>query len=198
MHTCEEGLTPEDFLFLCVLAHQGETAKVLAAVDRDRRLATRAGPGGNTLLLYACNGNLECPELVQGLLERGANVDARDNDDRNGLIWASYHGHVAVCTVLLDHGADPDSSTLDCSALIAAAIKSNLKLCLLLIYRSANLMLMVDGRTALDRYGEDEDLTLEDLEQHRATLKDAFAQGPHPHQVVGRATEYGIFEASPR
>ena len=50
-----QGMSDVEFDRLCSKAHEGKTAEVLAAVDQDRRLATRAdGGGGWTLLIWAC------------------------------------------------------------------------------------------------------------------------------------------------
>ena len=135
------GMSEEEFSRLCVKASEGKTAEVLAAVDQDRRLATRADGVGWTLLMWACLGRHDNPQLAQGLLERGANVHARGINGYDALMWASYKGHIAVCTVLLDRKADPDSNNQHYSALSCAASYDRLKLFLLLISRRANLML---------------------------------------------------------
>ena len=171
-------MSEEEFYRLCLKARRGKTAEVLAAVDQDRRLATRADGGGWTLLNGACGGSLDNPQLAQGLLERGANVHARD-----ALMWASGRGKIAVCTVLLDRGADPDSNSQYYSALSRAAQNDHLQVCLLLISRRANLMLALNDGTALDRYGSCMPYTIlgpDELEERRATLRTAFEQGPHP------------------
>jgi len=46
-----------------------------------------------------------------------------------------------------------------------------------------------DGRTALDDYGIDSNLTDAEKEKHRAALRAAFAEGPHPSQVQRRKDE---------
>ena len=175
-------MTEEEFDRLCNKARAGKTAEVLAAVDQDRRLATRANGSGWTLLIHACRGPHDNPQLAQGLLERGANVHARGNGGWDALMWTSLKGHIAVCTVLLDRGADPDSNNQLHSALSLAALYDHLQVCLLLISRRANLMLVVNGGTALDLYGELKHprLTPVELKQRRATLPTAFEQGPHP------------------
>ena len=175
-------MSEEDFDELCDKAYEGKTAEVLATVDQDRRLATRAGGGGWTLLIWACRGGHDNPQLAQGLLERGANVHARRSDGWDALMCASYNGHFAVITVLLDRGADPDSNNQFVSALSLAASKDYLQVCLLLISRRANLMLALTGGTALAVYGRNKlpELTPAELEQRRAIVLTAFKQGPHP------------------
>ena len=186
-------MSEAEFHRLCVKASEGKTAEVLAAVDQDRRLATRACAGnGYTLLMWACHDSHDNPQLAQGLLERGANVHARSNGGNDALMWASANGHIAVCTVLLGRGADPDSKQRsggqEYSALLLAALYDHLQVCLLLISRRANLMLVVDGRTALSCYGDRKRpaLTPDLLEQRRATLLTAFEQGPHPDACWAR------------
>ena len=176
-------MSKEEFNKLCDKARERETAEVLAAVDQDRRLATRADVDGSTLLTWACGGGHDNPQLAQGLLERGANVHARGSDGWDALMCASNRGHIAVITVLLDRGADPDSNNQNSSALSLAASFDNLQVCLLLISRRANLMLALTYGTALDGYGWDKNnprLTPAELEERRATLRTAFEQGPHP------------------
>ena len=173
-----EEMSEEDFAELCDKAYEGETAEVLAAVDQDRRLASRANVGGMTLLILACMGGHDNPQLAQGLLERGANVHARRSHGWDALMLASYYGHFAVCTVLLDRGADPDSNNQNSSALSKAASKDYLQVCLLLISRRANLMLALNNGTALAVYGMYKYSRF--TPQFRAIVLTAFEQGPHP------------------
>ena len=182
-----------DFELLCRKARDGKTAEVLTAVDQDRRLAIRTDfIGGWTLLFWACLGRNDNPLLAQGLLERGAYVHSWV------LMTASQKGHIAVCAVLLDHGAHPDSNDQYCSALSIAACNDNLQLCLLFISRRANLMLALKGGTALDVYGKfaHRRLSLVEIKERRSiiktalerrsTLQTAFIQGPHPSMCWAR------------
>ena len=184
------AMSEGEFEVLCSKARAGKTAEVLAAVDQDRRLATRAREDGvgKTLLLFACYGRHDNAQLAQGLLERGANMHARGSGGCDALMHASRDGHIAVCTVLLGRGADPDSRNKYYSALQMAACFDHLQVCLLLISRRANLMLVVNGRTALDEYSESKhpSLTSDELKQRRATLRTAFEQGPHPDACWAR------------
>lgn len=143
-----QGMSGEQFDVLCSIAGKGGTADVLAAIDLDPKLATRAhGKGllsgnGLTLLIHTCRGSHDNPQLVQGLLERGAKVHAQANDGWDALMCASSKGH--------------------------------LKVCLLLISMRANLMLVVNGRNSLDRYGRQSSLTSVEKKQGRAVLRAAF------------------------
>ena len=48
-----EEMSKEEFDELCDKAYEGKTAEILAAVDQNRRLATRAQGNGMTLLISA-------------------------------------------------------------------------------------------------------------------------------------------------
>ena len=175
------GMSDEEFRGLLTKASEGKTAEVLAAVDQDRRLATRAEVGGDTLLICVCWGTHDNSQLAQGLLDRGANVHARHSAGSDALMLASYKGHIAVCTVLLDRRADPDSNDQDWSALSLAARFDHLQVCLLLISRRANLMLALTTGTALAVYGDrNPGLTPDELKKRRVIVLTAFEQGPHP------------------
>ena len=154
----------------------GKTAAVLAAVDQNPKLVTIADRFNLTLLSHATDNLFDNPYLVQGLLERGANVHARSDLGYDALMFASRNGLVRTCTVLLDHGADPNSNNKYWSALSIAASRRNLQVCLLLISRDANLMLVLNNSTALEKYGIDNwvKLTPDKLEQCREILRNAF------------------------
>ena len=183
----------DEFDELLGRAGRGETEAVLAAVDAEPGLATRARVGGRTLLIEACDSNNI--ELARGLLERGSNVHARWMG-WDALMWASECGYLEVCTLLLDRGADPNSRDDDWTALGLAADSDRLEVCLLLIARGADLRVVMRGggggeRTALQRYGEEcrPRLSPAVLAERRAALSAAFAEGPHPSQVQRRRDE---------
>ena len=161
---------------LCYNTKLGKTAAVLAAVDQNPNLVTTADSCDNTLLHHASNDLLDNPYLVKCLLERGANVHTRSILGYDALMYASRNGLVRTCTVLLDHGADPNSNNKYWSALSIAASRRNLQVCILLISRGANLMLVLNNRTALEKYGIDNwvKLTPDKLEQCREILRNAF------------------------
>jgi len=182
-----------NFKLLLERAERGETEAVLAAVDAEPGLATRARGDGMTLLVQTCRGNNI--ELARGLLDRGANVHARWGG-LDALMQASNCGYLEVCTLLLDRGADPNSRSNSWTALGLAAYSDRLMVCLLLIARGADLRAVMTGnrfgggeRTALQRYGEESSLSPAVLAERRAALSAAFAEGPHPSQVQRRCDE---------
>ena len=101
----------EDFQTLYRKASGGKTAEVLAAVDQDRSLATRANTFEKTLLMAACQVPDDNPQLARGLLERGANLHARDLTGNDALTFASEYGKVAIYAFLEEWKRDSDSKT---------------------------------------------------------------------------------------
>lgn len=76
---------------------------------------------GGTPLLAAAAAN--CVDTVQLLLERGADVNAKDNDGWTALIKAASGGLVDLARLLLARGADPDiADKLDRTAWMYAAM----------------------------------------------------------------------------
>ena len=96
---------------------------------------------GWTYLLYACKfGNTEIVEL---LLEKGADLNNQDSDGKSSLYWASLNEDdeegVKVCILLIEKGVDINDRAKDGrTALIAAAIKGNDKTLEMLLKAGAN------------------------------------------------------------
>jgi len=161
---------------------------VLAAVDQDKRLATRADGVGGTLLHWA--SQWDHVELAGGLLDRGASISAKDVHGWDALFLACWNGRLAVAALLLDRGADPNTSNVSWTALGYAALFDYHDVCLLLLSRSADLMAPMPGggRTALEWYGEGKrpPLSPAELAARRAALVAAWEEGPHPSQVQRR------------
>ena len=170
-------------------ARRGEAEAVLTALDLDPTLAMRAAYFGRTLLHWACVG--KHLELGRALLDRGSDVRARNNHGEDALNYACGPGsNLALVTLLLDRGADPCSaSDGSYTALMNAAHYGNHQVCLLLVSRGANLLAVYDGRTAMDRYDIHSNFTAAEKDEHRAALRAAFAEGPHPSQVQRRKDE---------
>ena len=81
-------LSEEGFRELLRHAIDGHTEIVLEAVDRDRGLLARADQNGYRLLHRAANWGRA--DLVGALLDRGADIHARDNDGMDALMYACY------------------------------------------------------------------------------------------------------------
>ena len=93
----------------------------------------------------ARNGNVTD---VRALLNSGANINARDNDGSNALIWAARFGHLATVRELLDRGANINArSNSGWTALICAIYYGHLAVVRLLLDRGANI-------NARDHFGQ--------------------------------------------
>jgi ankyrin repeat protein len=86
---------------------------------------------GDTAIMAASLGGSE--GLVRELVGLGAEVNARNINNRDALMHASGHGHAAVVAALLDNGADPNTRDQNCSALGIAAAHDRLPVCQLLL-----------------------------------------------------------------
>ena len=186
----------------------GREPQVLAAVGLDRNILELqwAGDGfsvgdgddrvyvsrGSTVTMAASLGGHE--GLVKELALLGANVNALDASGADALILASWKGHVAVCSVLLDHGAVMTTRSVNFgwTALHYAAYFGHLQVGLLLCSKGADLMAVAsNGSTLLQVYGDlaNPRLSKETKEEHKAALLDCFRKGPHPSQVQRRKDE---------
>ena len=167
----------QQFEQLQLQAGRGETDVVLAAVDAEPGLVTRAGMNGYTLLHNACRG--EHVDLARGLLDRKANIHQRTNGGWDALIIASLNGHVPVLVLLISRGADVNArDNAGRTALAFAALWDILPTCLYLISQQADLLSVDDdGESVLEGYGhnsEEEDEQVNEL--RRGTLREAFAE----------------------
>jgi len=185
----------QQFGELLLQAKRGETAAVLAAVDLDPALLTRADEDGVRLLHWACGGGHL--ELATGLLDRGSDLHARTINGTDALRCASWRGHLPVATLLLDRGADPCTRSDDWTALGVAAAWGHHPVALLLLSRGADLAATMTGgwgqelKTALEWCGHHAipKLSVAQKEQRREEMRAAFAAGPHPSQVQRRRDE---------
>jgi ankyrin repeat protein len=94
--------------------------------------------GGNAALYYAAScGYLD---LVQSLLERGADFHLKNNAGSTPLHIAASAGHVEVCLGLLERGADVNlSNKLDQTPLYNATFGCYLDLAQILLDRGADI-----------------------------------------------------------
>ena len=57
----------------------------------------------SVLITTARNGRTD---ILQGLLDRGVDVNTKDSGGNTALIWASWYGHTGSVKLLLENGAD--------------------------------------------------------------------------------------------
>ena len=70
-----------------------------------------AAPPSKTPLMLAVENN--SPEMVQTLLQAGANVDAKDKDGKTALMYAARNPTSDIVNILLKYGADVHAKDKD-------------------------------------------------------------------------------------
>src|SRR5918999_1749756 len=90
------------------LARAGETARLLEYVDAGTPVGLADGDGNTLLMIAADHGHAE---LVVGLAERGADVDALNDRDQSPLAGAGSKGADDVVHALVEAGADPNKGS---------------------------------------------------------------------------------------
>ena len=118
-----------------------KTEKKAATVqDQEKANAAllQAAEEDNTALIRAaCLGKTE---VVRQLLDRGADIEAKDKNGETALIRAAWVGETKVVRLLLDRGADIEAKDKDGeTALIWAACLGEAEVVRLLLDRGANI-----------------------------------------------------------
>ena len=181
-------MNEQQFQILNGRAFGGRTAEVLAAVDAEPGLVHRVGDAGHRLLHWASmDGHAD---LIQGLLERKADIHARAVLGWDAMMISARHNHLPALTLLFNSGADMTATdTGGQNALMRAALKNSLECAVYLLSRGCDLRLVDNvGQSAIDLYGMfTTNISDEVKEQRRQILRDAFAEGPHISQIRRRA-----------
>uniref|UniRef100_A0A3P9DUZ6 Poly [ADP-ribose] polymerase n=1 Tax=Maylandia zebra TaxID=106582 RepID=A0A3P9DUZ6_9CICH len=103
-------------------------------------------------LVFALLPRFGRKDVVDFLLQNGANVHARDDGGPISLHNACSFGHAEVVSLLLHHGADANArDNWNYTPLHEAAIKGKIDVCIVLLQHDAEPTIRnTDGRTALD------------------------------------------------
>lgn len=94
--------------WLLDLAREGDAARLLAYVDAGAPVNMRSDKGDSLLMLAAYH---EHPELVRGLLERGADHTILNDRGQSVLAGVVFKNNPEIIGILLEAGADPDHGT---------------------------------------------------------------------------------------
>ncbi len=115
-----QGAVPDDaFLALC---RTGTVEEVREAFASGANIHARDSELGGTALMWAAAGNPN-PEVIKTLLEKGADINARDKAGGQALIWAAKgNSDPETIKTLLKGGADVNAQDkFGATALIFAA-----------------------------------------------------------------------------
>ncbi len=107
---------------LCAAVMQGHTPLAVALLRAGADPNETRGTGGQSALWWAAGDGDR--ELVDALLARGAELDARDQWGANPLQQAASHGNVEVLRVLIRRGADFETPYHDGRTPLSFAIRS--------------------------------------------------------------------------
>lgn len=105
------------------------------------------------LMMAAWNGDTEISKL---LIDSGADIDAKTNNNGTAVFWASFNDHVSVVQLLVTAGANPNISLKDAgpftgyTPLTLACVLNHVEVVELLVKNNANLEIEdASGGTAL-------------------------------------------------
>lgn len=156
----EEG-TPA--LILAVNEGQNEIVKMLVEAGADIN-ARRKAYFKSTALMEA--GVRNDPELVQWLLDHGADLKMQDTLGDTPLNWATYYGHQELVALYLDRGADWSVASKQGTALDIAMHRGHRELVRFFIERGAG-----------DPIGEEEATLLEAVRKGALEKVEALIDG---------------------
>ena len=127
-------------------AEVGDLARVMLLVGQGEDINQIGGVWRDTVLGVAARRNHF--EVVQYLVEQGAEMDNADSNGWVPLINAAWKGHLDVARYLLERGADRDRSTnYGITPLHVAAANNHMEITKLLMVYGADLNARTDGNS---------------------------------------------------
>ena len=100
--------SPQDLIdFYLDSARYGDTEDVRLALKENVAVNVAEEDGNNTAL-HMASGNNHL-DILQILLDAGADVNAKNKEDNSPLHWACLNGHVQAVLMLLKAGANPSA-----------------------------------------------------------------------------------------
>ena len=116
------------------------------------------------------------PEIVELLLENGADIEGKDNYENTPLINATWYGNLKVVKLLLENGADIEAKNIKgITPLINTCLIGHYKITKLLIEQGADIEAKSnDGRSFIDFIKNKEKDEIEDFIQDIKSRKMIF------------------------
>jgi len=139
-HRDKKGFTP-----LIHAATAGHTAVVEILIDHGVDIEAQSERTKDTALSLACSGGRY--EVVELLLQRGANREHRNVSDYTPLALAASGGYVNIIRLLLSHGAEINSRTgskLGISPLMLAAMNGHAQAVSLLVDMGSDINAQIE------------------------------------------------------
>ncbi|XP_072309598.1 KN motif and ankyrin repeat domains 1-like [Eucyclogobius newberryi] len=135
-HQNKAGYTPIMLAALAAVASP-EHMRVVTELFSKGDVNAKASQAGQTALMLAVShGSLE---MVQALLEQGAEVNLQDDEGSTALMCASEHGHIEIVKLLLQQpNCDATLTDSDESTALSIALESGHKEIAMLLYAHAN------------------------------------------------------------
>uniref|UniRef100_A0A671X5Y8 Poly [ADP-ribose] polymerase n=1 Tax=Sparus aurata TaxID=8175 RepID=A0A671X5Y8_SPAAU len=146
----QEAVTNGAFRELFEACRNGDVSRVKKLVDAVNVNAKDMAGRKSTPLHFAAGFGRK--DVVDHLLQTGANVHARDDGGLIPLHNACSFGHSEVVSLLLCQGADPNArDNWNYTPLHEAAIKGKIDVCIVLLQHGADPNIRnTDGKSALD------------------------------------------------
>jgi ankyrin repeat protein len=105
----EQGADPDKICFFGLTALTGavifaDPESVKAILKKSKKVNAQDA-GGNTVLMYAGYNEYDNVDVIQALLDQGADVNIKAKDGATALSWASKKGNTATVALLKKAGA---------------------------------------------------------------------------------------------